>query len=172
MKTKKKCSICKKLLPLSNFPNDISNKTNGKSGRCFSCNKKYCKEYQHTHKEKYILSKRNWVIKNPIKDWADRTIRNHRRNGFTVYLLQKELIKKAEETTHCPLCGCKLRYLPFKGHQYNTASLDRINNEKHIDVNNMWIICRECNAMKGRKPMREYVEYCRTIVNKYDGGEL
>jgi len=53
--------------------------------------------------------------------------------------------------------------------QKNTvsATLDRINNENHMSIDNVQILCHSCNTAKGTKPMEEYIDHCKFIANKF-----
>lgn len=71
----------------------------------------------------------------------------------------------AYNTEICPICGVKLDYAPFKGKiQDNSPSLDRINNEISISLDNSWIICNSCNRTKSNRTLKEFKEYMQNAI--------
>jgi len=171
MKTHKKCNICKKLLLINEFNKDRHSK-DGHTFRCKKCNSKYLKIYNSTHKKQHNENKKIWRVKNYFKVWAWGAINSHKRRGYIFNFESNYIIELAIKTKYCSICGCELQYERFKGLKKITATIDRKTNEKILDKYDIWIICHECNAMKRSKTLVEYVEYCRMIVNKYDGGKL
>jgi hypothetical protein len=149
----KKCSGCKEIKEDSEFYNSRL-KRNG--SRC-----KKCTIEDH-------IKFRN---KRPQNVWAKDAINRHKRNGYNVYITPKELEKIAIETQNCPMCGKELDYLYGNKdniRQFNSPSLDRINNENYIDKNNCWIICCSCNVHKSDKTLKEFVLYCEKIYKKFE----
>ena len=51
--------------------------------------------------------------------------------------------------------------------QSNSPTLDRIENGKLINKNNIMIVCHTCNATKRNRTMVEFVEYCENVVKKF-----
>lgn len=100
-------------------------------------------------------------------EWARLRINSKISQGFDVRITKKELALKAEQTTHCPLCGVEFNYLDRKGTTTATApSLDRINNEHIVTSDNTWIVCYQCNSTKRNRTLQEFIDYC-TKVSKY-----
>jgi hypothetical protein len=40
----------------------------------------------------------------------------------------------------------------------------KVNNENHLNIDNIQILCAACNRTKGDKTMSEFVKYCSMIV--------
>jgi 5-methylcytosine-specific restriction endonuclease McrA len=55
-----------------------------------------------------------------------------------------------------------------RGHIHSDSpTIDRVNNGNELNINNVQIICRDCNLSKGTKSHDEFVLYCRAIGNKF-----
>lgn len=149
MKTKI-CSKCKIEKDITEFWKCKSNK-DGLNYYCKKCHRKSAKE---------------WRIKNSIKYWCYGTINGHKRRGYKILFTIKELFLIVKKITHCPICDTKLQ---FGGREnQKSATLDRINNEKILTLNNIQIICHKCNATKQDRTMPELVEWCNQFIKKYD----
>ena len=105
-------------------------------------------------------------LTNPHKRWAQLTISNHRTSGYIVNINRSELELIAEDTNVCQLCGQKLNWNNTKTSK-NSPSLDRIDNENYLDINNIQIICHRCNVTKGSRTMNEFILYCKRIAKLY-----
>jgi 5-methylcytosine-specific restriction endonuclease McrA len=74
----------------------------------------------------------------------------------------------ARKTTHCGICGCELDWEGDRSNKNdNRPTLDRANNESHIAIDNIQIICRKCNRTKSDRTMSEFIEYCRNVTNRF-----
>lgn len=190
MKTKV-CPKCKKEQPITEFYKDRTTR-DGFCWQCKSCTKEYksqdevkknCRERMrrwrknNPEKEKEIRKRfreknphyhKEYRMKYPIKDWVYATIANHKKR-YKVNVKAKELISLANLTTHCSICNKKLDYSHGKK-KLNLASptIDRINNEKVLNKNNIWIVCHQCNTTKGIRKFNEFVKYCEMVVNKFN----
>ena len=76
----------------------------------------------------------------------------------------------ASNTDHCEICGCELNW--GKVGKYgspldNSPTLDRTNNEDFLAPHNVQIVCRNCNMTKNARNMKEFVEYCKMIAEKF-----
>lgn len=126
------------------------------------------KRYSDNHVEiKQRVS--NYRTRNPHRIWATNTIRSHKKDGYDVTFTISQLTEIAEKTKCCPICNCILKFERGKGYTSNSPTLDRINNDNHMNLINTWIICRDCNMMKGELPMKEFVEKCKMISDKFGG---
>jgi hypothetical protein len=158
---KKRCTKCRELQPLSEYyRHDLGRY--GKDPVCKKCRLKALNDY----------NAKNRILK-PYYYWAREAIHNHKIRGFIVNINKAELEELAKKTTHCPMCGCELCWDPNRGQvRRNSPSLDRKYNGNRITLSNVWIICYQCNAMKQNVPFPEYVEFCKSIVDKFgDGGQ-
>lgn len=50
-----------------------------------------------------------------------------------------------------------------------SISLDRIDSTKGYIPGNVWLVCTGVNLMKARLTMDQFVEFCRKVVEKFDG---
>lgn len=60
----------------------------------------------------------------------------------------KLMHKMALETNDCPVCGCVLDY-DATGDRRRYASIDRIDPRLGYSVDNVMIMCSDCNRRKG-----------------------
>jgi len=77
------------------------------------------------------------------------------------------LILIAKQSKYCPICNCKLNWKHGTKLNNYTPTLDRIDNDKTLILNNIQIICWRCNRAKGMMSMKEFINYCKQIANKY-----
>ena len=146
------CFTCKKEKSLKSFNKDPFKK----DGHCSSC--KLCSsKYQKENRRKYMLS-------TPHRRRASTTITHHKRQGYTTKITLDEMAKLFDDSKTCPICGVEYT---LNGDRQTSPSLDRLNNEMELRTDNVWIICYKCNVMKQDKTMREFVDYCRGVVNKF-----
>ena len=176
--TNKKCSKCKKTKLIEEFHRHKLC-PDGHRPQCKECRKVESKEYYLVNKIKIskrqqIYRKNNkkkcdsrikkWAQDNKFRYWASVARRNHKPKNI-VNITLKELTEIAEYTEICSICKIKLDYSLNKGrHQYNSPSLDRMNNENYLDIKNVWIICRKCNTTKNNRTVQEFIEYCKTVI--------
>ena len=66
------------------------------------------------------------------------------------------------------MCGIILSYnrKGKRGWVRNSPSLDNINCKKTITINDIQIICTQCNSMNGSMNNKEFIEYCKNISNR------
>lgn len=131
------------------------------------------KKSQHDSYKRNKLNITLQINKRSHRVWAQKTIYEHKRNGYIVNISTDELELLSKNTKHCKYCGCKLNYnYGTKGKTIsNSPSMDRINNEKEINITNIQIICHNCNSTKRARTHREFVKYCLMIVKNF-GGEI
>jgi 5-methylcytosine-specific restriction endonuclease McrA len=150
----KTCSGCHKTLTDSHFAKDVSSK-DGLQSRCKDCFKLY--------------------ETNPLyrfRRWALNTLKTHRkREGYTVDITVEELTTLAENTKYCSYCGRELNWErgnKGKSPRSENPTLDRVNNDTTLNLTNIKIVCMRCNTTKGYHTMKEFIEYCRSVVNYND----
>lgn len=167
----KMCTKCKELKPLNAF-NKHSASPDGYQPRCKVCRKEDAKIYRNTcinYKPNQLNSQLKYESSHPKRLWCSRTIRSHERNGFVVNITLNELDKYVESKDYCEFCGVKLDYgrkADGKIHS-NSPALDRRNNEDVINLNNINILCYNCNSTKRTRTMDEFIMYCNMIVEKF-----
>ena len=125
-------------------------------------------EKKREYNAKNHVHRSNYLEENHRRTWAIRTRSMHRQKGMTVEIELDDLHDLAEKTNHCSICG---RELVWKsGHKKSIRSSptpDRINNEKLMRIDNVWIVCHRCNTCKGELAMKEYIEHCKMVVSKF-----
>ena len=80
-----------------------------------------------------------------------------------------ELYELASRVDACVFCGCQLDWqLGSKGSMKNNSpTLDRIDNEDVIRRDNILIICYRCNATKRDRTLKEFIDYCQSVVARF-----
>lgn len=163
---KKKCSCCKKNQPISSFNSDIT-RPDKHAYRCKTCSNKDNERYRKEHVEEIKIYKKEYIKLNPKKKWVTTTISHHRHKGYIVNITQEELENRIEGHQRCEICGCELRfeYGNKHGHVHcDSPSLDRKNNEQELNMNNIMILCNQCNRTKGERRLDEFIEYCKMVT--------
>jgi hypothetical protein len=123
---------------------------------CLKCNKSLSIDNFYEGKNICKECLKEYKIKNRKREWALGTLRNHRKKGNEILINVDQLEELAEETTHCKYCGRKLQWERFKGFTDAVPTLDRINNENIISIDNIDIICHNCNSAKGKLNINEF----------------
>jgi len=152
-KKTKVCKECNRELPLSSFYK-MHTSPDGHGYYCKSCADKI--KIEHTKR-------------NPKLAWCYTTRSHHRSKGFKVTITNEELYNTIKNLDTCELCGCVLDWSVYtKGMcKPNSPSLDRVNSEKELTVDNVMILCHECNSMKRSKSLEELITFCKMVVKKY-----
>jgi ribosomal protein L24 len=145
----KKCSKCGQTKPTSDFHKDSHHK-DGLTSHCKVC----C-----------AISRKSYRSNNPVMCWCIDTIHSH-KTKHTVLFNPKELYEVAKNTNKCPICGCNLIYGYNKKRKLrmNSPSLDRINNESTMTLDNVMIMCYDCNSTKRSRTLDEFIDYSRTVA--------
>jgi len=146
------CSKCKKEQSIIEFYKD-KQKRNGLHSWCKTCQIKRWKNY-----------KKNY----PVRVWAKTVLYHHKKRGYIVNITRQEIENLAKSTKYCSMCDSKLEYVYGVGRgSMSRPTVDRINNEQTMNKNNVWIICRKCNATKQNRTFKEFVIYCKMITDKF-----
>lgn len=169
----RQCRKCNKIKEDTEFPTH-------KDGRprytCKDCTKIVNRQSNARRKslnpELYKIQRNNsnkkYLTTKPFRRWAQVTIHSHRKRGFEVNITIPSLANKAKITTHCLYCGSTLdfnRYIDKKS--YNRPTLDRINNENIMTLENTQIICLTCNLAKGQMTHNEFINHCKSIARRF-----
>jgi len=134
------------------------NKNNPEKGRA----------YRRKNKEKLAKYNKEWRKENYHRYWVNATLGNHKRKGHIINIKPDELEQLAKNTNYCPICGIKIKwYMGGKNKKPNSPTLDRIENKNEININNIQIICDKCNVTKQDRTMKEFVEYCAKVSNRF-----
>lgn len=105
----------------------------------------------------------------PHRVWAINTIAGHRKRGYDVSgLCYPALEKKAQAVGVCRYCHRTLVW----NHSHEggaqaplSPTMDRINNELVLTLDNIQIICSQCNTTKGARTHTEFVHYLTDTIN-------
>lgn len=121
--------------------------------------------YYERHREEILSKKRKWKNENPKLEWARCTLKNHKVN-CKVCITTEELFEFIKEQDTCEICGCKLEWHSPKMCSIS-PTLDRIDNEDYITLDNIQLICHRCNRSKTDRTMKDFIEYCKMVADKY-----
>lgn len=158
----KKCKCCGEIKPTTDFYFH--------RGNCKDCYNKKSLEKYNDNKEKFNLDGKTWRRTNPKRVWAHNVIRTHIKCGFIVNITTDELINFIKDQTHCNICGKELHFsVGDKDGKSNIDSptIDRIDNEQEMNLNNIQLVCMNCNRRKGADTMEDFIEYCIMISHKF-----
>lgn len=121
-------------------------------------------KYNHD-KDEINEKRRLWILKNPIRRSVINTINAHLRKGCIIQVSIEEVEELCRNTPNCKICGIEFKWGEKKS--IHSPSLDRINNEKILTNDNIQILCWRCNTVKGNMTMKEFIEYCNMVSEKF-----
>jgi hypothetical protein len=77
-----------------------------------------------------------------------------------------------KQNRKCALSGVEIKLVSniLKNPKNNTASIDRINNNKDYTTNNVRWVHKDLNYMKQDFSDEEFIEYCRKVAEKNPRG--
>ena len=134
-------------------------------------NEKFKERYHNDleFRKEHIKKVEAYQEANPLKYWAIRNITNHRRRGFTVNFKSKDLVEIIKDVKECYLCGIELDYNKKgkSGWVRNSPSVDNIHCKDIIEIDDVQIICAQCNSAKHKMNNEDFIEYCKTIVDRF-----
>ena len=131
---------------------------------------KTTRKYRSKNRDKLNKHHLEWInadINRAKKIWCANTIYNHSKRGHIIEITKDELFEMSKHSAMCPICGTELRWTQGNGYTYDSPTLDRIDNESILSIENIWIICTTCNNHKSNKPFNKFIEYCRMVVEKF-----
>jgi hypothetical protein len=102
-----------------------------------------------------------------IRSWAVRTLINHRNKGYKMLITIDELCNYASLINNCEYTGIELNWFSKGKCNFNSPSLDRVDNEKEIRLDNIRIVSHRANTMKGNLTFKEYIQYCKHMIDKF-----
>lgn len=164
----KLCSKCNKQKSLSFFHKDKST-DDGYYRWCKPCKAEYDKLYRKSEKVQTYYKSEDYKkkkIKYLNENYAKRTIRALKNRSFgrnMEFSLKEEDILLPE---FCPLLDVKLNYNVGEGHNYNAASIDRIDNSKGYTKDNIWTISRLANTMKANATKQQLINFSKNVLLK------
>jgi 5-methylcytosine-specific restriction endonuclease McrA len=74
----------------------------------------------------------------------------------------------AKASTYCPYCGTELGWIKARVDRSDIPTLDRIDNENEVRIDNIEIICNRCNRAKGNMTKNEFIQFCRMVSDKFE----
>lgn len=131
-------------------------------------------------KTKYIITpeKRreyhiNYRHKNPMRTWAQVSIKSHYRSHHKIEITWHTVYELALITPKCLYCGSTLDYTTPSGSRNlismdNLPTIDRIDNSSTLSKENIRILCCRCNTTKHERSELEFYKYCKNIVSILD----
>ncbi len=166
----KQCVHCKQSFPIDHFYKLVKSK-DGHGNHCRKCREYMVKRSYEKMRKLNPLKLRNrenqYRKDNPVKRWANTSLCCHRKK-FRVNITVKELEELGKITSRCSLCDCWLSWGGNMVVKDNSPSLDRIDNGSILSKDNIQIICHKCNCTKRNRTMKEFLDYCQVIVNKFN----
>jgi 5-methylcytosine-specific restriction endonuclease McrA len=150
----KTCWVCHRTLPITDFY---------KSNTRHDGHQSKCKECQRRDDKIYLRS-------DEVRTWARYTIASHKKCGYKVEFSVTELVEFLNGDTHCKICGKKLDFsvgTKNSGVKHYSPSLDRVDNAGVLTLENIQLLCQECNRTKGNKTMRDFINYCSMVAEKF-----
>ena len=166
-KITKLCSKCK-LIKLKSCFSKNSRSKDGYDYWCKECKNEYAKNYHLLHPLERYNRRRAFAAAHPHRLRASRSLSYHRYKGDKINISVDDAEELFAKTTHCNICGCKLNVNErTKVIVSNSPSLDRINNENELRIDNVWIICNNCNITKSSRTLNEFIDYCEFVYKKF-----
>lgn len=149
----KQCSKCKEVKELSEFYKLISS-SDGFQSWCKSCISEKDKHYYTKNKDQIKNKAMGYRNSNCFKVRIANYNKSARRKGLEFNLTEEYL--ESIKVTHCPVFGWELKWdNTGTGQEYNSASLDRIDNSKgYIEGNVQWLSWR-ANKLKNDSTFEE-----------------
>ena len=165
MEVTQTCSRCKRQLSVNEFYKCAS----GKRYTCKKCDMEYSRNYNRTHPVFRKEYEREYARTRSKRRWSHARLASHRRRGFKVFIIGKELFQLASGTDSCFVCGCALDWqLGNKGSwKSNSPTLNRLDNGDIVTKENVAILCYRCNATKRDRSLGEFVAYCNDVAIKF-----
>ena len=132
---------------------------------CKSCKREYDKKYRQSDKIVNYYKSDEYKKKKAAsfnKNYLQRKINNIKskikfRNKDTEFSIKLEDLEVVE---YCPLLNIKLDYTVGSGRKnWNSVSIDRIDNNKGYIPGNVWIISKLANTMKNCASIEDLITF-------------
>jgi len=112
--------------------------------------------------------RRNNCSRKEIRRWTSYTLSSHKQRGYEIQIDLDEMYAKALLSFNCTICNCELDWNKGKEKfQENSPTLDRVDNENVLRLDNIQIICHRCNRMKGTMALAEFIGYCEKVYKRF-----
>lgn len=100
------------------------------------------------------------------KLWARATYGQHKAKGIKFNFTVKELENFAYSFDNCSMCELPINWNNNKI-QDNSPTLENINCKNLLDLKDVDILCFSCNRTKQDRTMKEFVNYCTYMADKF-----
>lgn len=120
---------------------------------------------QHAYYCKSCAKQRINTLKYRTSGWASKTICQHKEKGYQIDFSVKTLTQKARTTITCEFCLKPLNWFN-QTIKHDSPSLDRLDNNKILYLNDIAIVCYQCNATKRNRTLSEFLNYVTDIAPK------
>lgn len=157
----RRCNGCNQELPLSEF-RVRAGKTAEKEGRagqpygrCRQCNRKRTIK-RHDGDMSHAIRALLWSGGSRRGREEERS-----RKHLTVEQLNQLYVKQKGK---CALSGFELTAIRGKSAFPTNVSIDRIDNSKGYTIDNIQLVCRKANTMKGEETWEELLDWCTAIL--------
>ena len=153
------CSVCGEEKELFEFPI----KSRMLDSRYSVC--RVCKSLEERLKSNASNRDRYNKLKelDPYIVWARNSIIGHKRHDYIIEFSSEELADIGRKAKNCAICGCDLKWNNGKVNSRSPA-VDSVNNEINMTIDNIQIACLFCNTKKAGTKMKDYVDYCKKVV--------
>lgn len=145
----KKCGICKKLKPKSEFAKNRS-KADGLHSICKSCDKQRFKQYRKANREKVLEYRKQWCAANRERCLWTKAKKRAKKRGLEFNIEVSDVVIPE----FCPVLGLKLEQGKGKM-QASSPTLDRIDSSKGYIKGNVRVISYRANMLKNNATVEE-----------------
>ena len=178
MKTKI-CSKCKKRLPIIDFYN--GNDKNGFDYRCKDCHKKYAiknnKRIISYRKVYNMKNKKKIALHDRIYSLSPEGIYSHIKSGAKIRKMSFKLTKEQfiswynKQEQKCHYCKRTIKQIDkIRNRKYDRLSIDRKDNDKGYELDNIVLGCMVCNTIKWNIfTYKEMLQVGKILIKKYNG---
>lgn len=133
--------------------------------------KENSKKYYIENSKKYKDRQKKYRKENYIRNWCYQTLNKHKKTrGHEIKITIDELLSVVIKSKKCNYCDCDLKWNIGK-YTDNSPTLDRLNNENFLSLENIQILCRRCNLSKQDRSHEEFLNFCKRIKNKFDNNQ-
>jgi len=130
-------------------------------------NKEILKRQNPIYKKKVELARR----KKPINFWVRNVRDHHKIKGHIFEVSFDEMVKLCHESKNCKICHIPVSWdyvqSGITARTQQSPTLDRTNNEKVLRKDNIQILCLRCNVTKGDRTMKDFIEYCNNVAERF-----
>jgi hypothetical protein len=125
-------------------------------GKSKQCN--YC----HKHRKKYYPPE---VV--PTRMWS-QILKNARKRGIKIAISPREAYEKfKQQGCRCALTGLPLDFISYATDQKsNLPSLDRIDNSRGYEMDNIQWLHKDVNRMKNIHDQKYFIDLCTMVANQ------